>query len=322
MQTNLINGALLAGAIATSVILTGAISARRFGATMIPAESDTRSIVRDVNGVAFAVKPYSRIVSASTVADQVLIRVVEPSKLLAVSSHTLDNGDEPWRYEGKIGVGHASDIEAIIELRPDLVFVNNFVDVRHLERMKEAGLNVFDLGPMKGLGTLLPNIVRVSSVVGVPERGKALAGKLSRQLQSIAADIPQSARRSALYVGIHGDRLYGGTSGTSFHDVLEAGGLIDVAARAGYVDWPAYTNEQLLTLDPPWIITNEGRERAFCRHPGLDALAACRTERVRGVDSDLLVDPGLGIVGAAEAVRDAVYGPGPFSAESRSRNGR
>ena len=314
---NFLNSALLAAALVTSATLTGALTVWSPAPEALLVEPERQTSVEDVNNVRVPVNAYSRIVSASTIADQILIRLIEPSRILAVSDHTLRGGDEPWRYEGKLGVGSAQDIESIIQLRPDLVFVNNFVDVRHVQRMKEAGLTVFDLGPMRGMETLMPNIHQVSSLLGVPERGQALAREFERRLNAVAADIPPSARRRGLYVGIHGDRLYGGTARTSFHDVLQAAGLIDVAAEAGYEGWPAFTSEELLTLNPQWIITNKGREDAFCRHAGFDALVACQASQVRGIDTDLLSDPGLGILEAAEAVRDAVYDSGAYRVQLR-----
>jgi iron complex transport system substrate-binding protein len=300
-NTNRLNTALLLGAVAAAFVLTASVSSRVSSAT-----GAASSTVTDATGSKVAVREYSRIVSTSTIADQVLIEIIDPARLLAVSEHTLRMGRSD-EYADKIGVERARDIETIIELRPDIVFINNFVDRRHVERFKDAGLNVFDMGEMRGLRTLPDNIRQVAAVVGVPERGERLAERLITELAEVSADIPEATRERGLYVGIHGDRLYGGTKGTSFHDVLVAGGLIDVAAEAGFRSWPAFTNEQLLNLDPPWIITNPGTEEALCRHPGLRSLQACKRGQVRSIEADLLTDPGLGMADAARAVRAAIY---------------
>lgn len=303
-RVNVINGALLLVAILLSAGMTAVISKQT-----PPEQHAGVRTTQDATGEQVRVRDYARIVSTSTIADQVLIEIIEPERLLAVSSHTL-RSRKARPYRDKIGVEHARDIETIIELRPDIVFINNFLDRRQVERLKEAGLNVFDLGPMRGLETLVPNIAQLASVLGVPERGQALADQLVHRLDAVSADIPDDGKRRGLYVGIHGDRLYGGTVGTSFHDVLVAAGVVDVAAEAGFDGWPAFTNEQLLSLDPPWIITNPGTERSLCRHPGFQSLTACKAGQVRSIDTHLLTDPGLGMLQAAEAVHDAVYGDG------------
>jgi len=304
-RVNGVNSALLVASVMTAAALTSAVSRR----APFEDRGGAQHTVEDATGERIAVRDYARIVSTSTIADQVLIEIVEPNRLLAVSGHTLRTRGSRT-YEDKIGVERAGDIETIIELRPDIVFVNNFVDRRQLQRLKDAGLNVFDMGEMRGLETLLPNIRQLAAVLDVPERGRELADQFVRKLDAVSAGIAVEDRRRGLYVGIHGDRLYGGSAGTSFHDVLVAGGIIDIAAEAGFHGWPAFTNEQLLSLDPPWIITNPGTERSFCRHPGFQALSACRAGRVRSIETHLLTDPGLGILQAAEAVHAVVYGDG------------
>jgi iron complex transport system substrate-binding protein len=308
-----LNATLLAIALLTGAMLTAVVSANE----LIGRWPEGSVAVRDATGAQIPVRPYARIASTSTIADQVLVRLVEPSRLLTVSQHTLRT-QRSHVYDDKIGVERARDIEAIIELRPDIVFINNFVDRRHVERLKDAGLNVFDLGPMRGLETLLPNIEQLATVMGVPQRGEQLIAQLERELGEVAADVDESARLRALYVGIHGDRLYGGAAGTSFHDVLVGAGLIDVAAEAGFEGWPAYTSEQLLSLDPPWIITNPGTEQTLCRHPGLHALTACGTGQVRSIETDLLTDPGLRLVDAARAVHAKVYPDAAQSSKAES----
>jgi len=301
-DANRLNTALLLAAVASGFALTALVQTR-----VSSAVAPGTSTVTDATGTKVAVREYSRIVSTSTIADQVLIEIIDPARLLAVSAHTRRT-QKSEEYSDKIGVERARDIETIIELRPDIVFINNFVDRRHVERFKDAGLNVFDMGEMRGLQTLPANIRQVAAVVGVAARGEHLAERLLTELRAVSADIPEAERKRGLYVGIHGDRLYGGTEGTSFHDVIVAGGVIDVAAEAGFHSWPAFTNEQLLSLDPPWIITNPGTEEALCRHPGLESLEACKRDQVRSIETDLLTDPGLGMVEAARAVRTAIYG--------------
>jgi iron complex transport system substrate-binding protein len=306
--TSLANAGLLASAIIVSMVLTSVFAVQSSSMENSSASVANPSFVTDEDGVEVAVRPYDRIVSTSTIADQVLVRLIETDRLIAVSSQTLESGMTPWRYEGKAGIASARDLESIIQLRPDIVFVHGFADVRHVERMRDAGLTVFNLGEMRGLETFVDDVERIAGVVGAEERGRTLAQRLLRRLDAVKTDVAPARRERAIYVAVYGDRIFGGTVGTSFHDVLIAAGLIDAAAEAGYRGSPTFSSEQLLSLDPPWIITNAGSEEALCRRPGLRALSACVDGRVRGIDGNLVSDPGLGMLPAAEAIHDAVYG--------------
>ena len=119
-RANVINGTLLLIAVVASAGMTAAIS-KRSPQEQQPSSAGT---IRDAAGEQVRVRDYARIVSTSTIADQVLIEIIEPERLLAVSAHTL-RSQESRPYQDKIGVEHARDIETIMELRPDIVFINN-----------------------------------------------------------------------------------------------------------------------------------------------------------------------------------------------------
>jgi ABC-type Fe3+-hydroxamate transport system substrate-binding protein len=128
-------------------------------------------------------------------------------------------------------------------------------------------------------------------------------------MRAVASGLPPSERPVGLYVSIYGDALYGGTDGTSYHDVLTAAGVRD-AASGRYDGWPRYTPEALLALDPELIVTHGGMMHALCSRSGLDQLRACQQRRVVEVDGALLGDPGLSMLDAAEDVFDAIHRQG------------
>ena len=174
-------------------------------------------------------------------------------------------------------------------------------------RLREAGLEVFDFGEMRGLATLLPNLRALGALLGRPERGAQLAARFARRIQQVSAGVPPGQRPDALYLGIHGDKLYGGTDGSSYNDVITAAGLQDVA-EAQYDGRPSYTSEQLIALNPQIIVTTLGMERSLCSHPGLDRLRACRRSGlIVGLPGALIGSPGLDMIEAAETIFEAVY---------------
>jgi iron complex transport system substrate-binding protein len=107
-------------------------------------------------------------------------------------------------------------------------------------------------------------------------------------------------------VGIHGDKMYGGTTGSSLHDVIVSAGLHD-GAEGKFRGWPAYTHEDLLALDPDVVLTQVGMAAKLCTHPGLDQLAACRKpNRFVELPASMLTDPGLAVIDAAEALASTI----------------
>jgi iron complex transport system substrate-binding protein len=169
-----------------------------------------------------------------------------------------------------------------------------------------VGLTVFDLGPLRGAATLPDDARRVAGFCGAPERAEPWIRTWQRRAQAIARHLSEEQRRRGMYLALYAGRLFGGTRGSSFHDVLMYAGLRDVAARA-YEGWPQYADEQVLALDPDVIVTRRGMARALCGRPAMAALRACRDGDVIEIDGAILDQPGPGILEAAEAVHAAVY---------------
>jgi iron complex transport system substrate-binding protein len=267
--------------------------------------------LEDHAGVAVTLRDFRRIASASTVADALLVELCEPDRVVAYTGYGARRSPRGYRYAGKDRIEDTSDIEALLALRPDLVVLNGYGDPRRIARLREAGLTVYDLGPMRGLATLVRNVHEVAALVGHPERGRGFATALVQGMAAVAADIQPSRRRRGMYVSGYGGRLFGGTTGTSYHDVLVSAGLADAAAIA-HRDWPEYTAEQLLALDPEVLVTNAGMGKILCGQAGLDRLRACGAAGgVVELDDALLGDPGPAMLDAARTVRTAVYGDPP-----------
>src|SRR6185503_2991920 len=170
---------------------------------------------------------------------------------------------DAYRYAGKPSLD-AHRVEALLGVHPDLVLVNSLGDHAFVQRLRDAGLIVFDLGPMRGVTTFLSNLLAVGWLVGREQAARTLAGQFRSRLEAVARGVPLSARRGALYLGVHGNQLFGGTRGSSYHDLLRYAGLEDVAARQ-FEGWPSYDPEQLLGFDPEFVVTQTGARAALCQ---------------------------------------------------------
>lgn len=303
--------ALLAG-VALALPERGSQASRSQRAPRLAADSalvmrSGRQGLLDAGGHFVPLADYRRIVSTSSVADSLLLALAEPDRVAAYTVYSREQSLFGYRYAGRPTVTDISKVEAIVALKPDLVLTND-IGTSRSRRLREVGVTVFDLGEMRGSATLLPNIVSVATLLGRREAGESLARRFSGRMHSLARHVPEAARPAGLYLAIHGDQFYGGTAGTSYHDVLTAAGIRDVAA-ARYRDWPRYTPEALLELDPELIVTGAGMARALCAHSGLRALRACRPGqgRVIELDGKLLGDPSLAMLDAAELLFEAVH---------------
>ncbi|HEX5661474.1 MAG TPA: ABC transporter substrate-binding protein [Polyangiales bacterium] len=270
--------------------------------------SGERGVV-DANGVLVPVRPYQRIATMSTPSDALGLALLEPERLVAMSNYGRRHHEAPYLYGERMDVVGPQQLEMLVQQRIELLVINHLGSASELARARESGIQVFNLGEMRGLTTLLPNIAAFSALIGEPERGEAFARKLVRRMHAVAADIPASERKTAIYVSSYANQLFGGSTGTSYHDVLLGAGLRDSAAEHGYTGWMHFDPERLVELDPELVIAHDGTGQALCRVGGLEHLRACQHGGVIELSMELLSDPGPRMLEAAEALRDRAYGP-------------
>jgi iron complex transport system substrate-binding protein len=186
-----------------------------------------------------------------------------------------------------------------LALKPDLVVVSGGVTPA-VTRLHDAGITVFMLGDLTGWTQCAKIIVDFGRLLCVEERAARLLARHEARLAAVAAQA-LAVRPRALWVAVIGDRLYGGTIGTSYHDLLIRAGCSDVAAGR-YTAWPEYSFEDVLMLNPEIIVTATGQGDVLRRRSGADRLHG----RIIELPEAVAGDPGLGLVDAVEQLHAAL----------------
>ncbi len=246
-----------------------------------------------------------RIASATLLADGILAEIANPARVVATTDW-LDGGHPlGFRLAGKPRITVGGAIEPLLALRPEVIFVSDLRDAARLRRFEEAGVRVVDLGPTGGLAALDGMIATVASAIGAPERGATLRARLRQRASALRARAGSrsDARPDALYLSAVADTAWGGTTGTSYHDLLDLAGFRDVAAAAGMTGWPQLSTEQLLTLDPPNLVGSTGLRASVCGRSALARMRACGPGgHVYELPDRVVSEPGPGLLDAAEAL--------------------
>ncbi len=312
MNADLTNGAALGLALALAAAGTLAqpgLASKGTARILTTPELPTAATeVPDARGEAVPVAHYARIVSLHAVADHLVPELVEPERLVGITSSTRDHHPEGWRFTQRVTIDHPHSVEAILALRPDLVILSNFVDEALVSRLREQDIAIFDLGDMRGITSTVEDIRVLGALLDQRERAARLEDRYRRELAALERAVPDEAMPEGIYLSVYGDAFFGGTTGTSYADLLRIAGVADLAGAKGYREWPQYTTEQLLQLDPALIITQEGMGAAICGHAVLQRLEACSPSgRIVELPGRYHTDPGLGVVPAAQSIQELVH---------------
>jgi iron complex transport system substrate-binding protein len=268
--------------------------------------------IADAAGALVPLRDYRRIVSTNILSDRLLMELCEPDRVLAVGPTSLKTAPGRWRFAGKPIVDGMGPLEAIIALKPDLVLMNVFGSDGRIDKLRAAGIAVFNLGQLHGLRTLIPTAEVVGELLGDGARGRQWGHDFIARIERVAAPLGDRPRLRAIYLAVYAGHIMGGSRGTSYHDVITHAGLVDAAAEAGYGDWPQYRAEQVVALDPDLIVTKEGMSQAVCTQPGLERLRACSDQSSSGarlvtLPEAIIEDPGAGMLEAAERLFELAY---------------
>lgn len=199
--------------------------------------------------------------------------------------------------------GHDLNVEAVLNLEPDLILTNTTIGSDSLyQQLESAGVTVVRFDHVPSLESISESITQVGETFGMSEEGEELAQHTNDELaeaketiDQLRAETPREPRGAVLYVR--------GTAGVFFilgsdygaADVIQFLGLDDVADENGITDLKPANAEALVSLDPEIILAmsqgveSTGGVDGLLDRPGMSATTAGANERIiTAADSQLL----------------------------------
>src|SRR5437879_13016671 len=120
-----------------------------------------------------------RIISAAPSITEILFALGAGDQV--VGDTTYCNYPEAAKTKSKIGGYTTPNVEAILALRPDQIFmIKNRPDVA--QKLRSPGIDVIEMEP-DNLAGIYQSIQLISEKIGARERGQALIQSIERQLQ-------------------------------------------------------------------------------------------------------------------------------------------
>lgn len=213
------------------------------------------------------------IVSTNPCADAILVRLVEPGRIAAISHYSHDPGATslPLAVARRFATT-AGTAEEVIARAPDLVLADSFAPASTLAAYRQAGLRVEVLDSPATVAASIAQVRQVAAAVGETGRGEMLATEIERSLRPAVLPGPR-----ALFF-ISGDLASG--SGNLLDEMLRVAGLRNAAAAYGLSFTGTIPVETLIANPPDVVIaTGMGRSEALRRRllPGVRQVPFARS---------------------------------------------
>jgi len=263
--------------------------------------------------------PPQRIVSVVLAVDDILLDLVDHSRIQALSHFAIEPTSNIVDRVGDISNFIGKDPEQVIALTPDLCFVAAYTPQEVRDLFREAGIPVFAFHRFHSFDDVFHNIETIGYAVGAEDRAREIVRDARRRLDAIAAKLPPPEQRPSVLNYVPGGWVCG--KGTTYHDIILAAGGRDAAAEADIEGFRRVSLEKVIEIDPDYFLVTSGvggmsaSEQVLTRNPALHGLRAVQGKRFVRVRDSLASSVSHYVVQAVEVVARQLY-PDKFKAES------
>ena len=250
--------------------------------------------------------PPRRIVSLAPSLTEILFALGAGDAVVGVTD--FDNYPPEVREKRSVGGGIDPNLEVIVALRPDVVFVaadaNRWGTLVQLERLNIPVYGVKSIG-VEGV---FDSIAKVGEAVGRRQQAEALIAKMRRRLNAVSEKVGKRDKPKVLYA-VWIDPLIVAGRETVIHDLIRLAGGVNAVRERGF---PRLGLEAVFNHPPDLIVLafdqgGLGYREVLPHLPGWRDIPAVRQGAIRVIDANVMNRPGPRIVEAVEVLARALH---------------
>ena len=197
------------------------------------------------------------IVSTNPCVDSVLVRILPPARIAAISHYSQD----PSATSIPITVarrfrGIAGTAEEVIALHPDLVIASTYTPPATQAAYARAGLKTLLVGIPDSIAESQAQVTQIAEAAGAPMGGARINAEIDR---AVARWSRKDGRPPSALLYISGDLATGGS--TLLNDMMTRVGFRNAAATYGLTHTGTLSAEAIVTQPPSVVIASERESR-------------------------------------------------------------
>jgi iron complex transport system substrate-binding protein len=235
-----------------------------------------------------------RIVCLTEETTETLYLLGEDERIVGVSGYTVRPPQA--RKKPRVSAFINARFDKIMALNPDLVLTFSDLQADIAKELIRRGVTVMAFN-QRSVAEILNMILLVASLIGVPEKGRALIGELEADLEAIRVSAARFPRRPRVFFEEWNQPLISGIQWVE--ELIEiAGGqpIFPQLRTCGNAPDRIVTPEKVLAQDPDVIIASWCGARVnkdtIRNRPGWNAMSAVRHGHIYEVKSTYILQPG------------------------------
>ena len=248
-----------------------------------------------------------RVVSQAVGTDELLLALADPGQIAALCHISREGQFSPVAQEAKrYPALRDSDAESVLRYRPDLVLAASFTRPETLTLLRRAGVRLVVLDRFDTLEDVYASLRLLGRELGQEARAEALVAQCRARVDALAARL-----KGVQPVRVLSASIYPFTSGahTTFQDVCDHAGALNVATEAGMKDLAPTPSEKLLVWKVEVLVAaGDGDIRARLGEiPHYRVLPAFKAGRIVILPGNLMSSVSHHRIAAYEALARALH---------------
>jgi iron complex transport system substrate-binding protein len=223
--------------------------------TQITGEDFPKTLT-DVTGITYQLThPPQRILSATLATDHILSDLINPKRLVAISSYVdYPSLSNIVNFYDKSISRTKGEIESMLALEPDLVFVASYSDPETVRYLLRSGIAIVRLSEFHSFNDIFNNIRLTAKVTDNQQQAETIINKVQKQIQHIQTQVKDLLKPRVLYYDMNGYSV-GGNS--LMDEAITLSGGINIAQGVLSEGEQKISEELAISLQPDVIVMNQ-----------------------------------------------------------------
>ncbi len=268
--------------------------------------------IKDATGYDFTFKEQpKRIVSISPAETEALFALGLDQQIVGVSEY--DNYPEGVKSKARIGGVSKPDVEAVVALRPDVVFTGISSSEALVKELRAAGIPIFKTTP-KTIDDVMNNIELYGKITNRQAEAKQVTDHMREQVKSVTDAVASLTPEQKKKVYIEFSPGWTVGKGEFMDEMITLAGGTNIAGNT--TGWHEINEEAIVAADPDVILyskqsmdatTNQTLDQIIRARSGWNKIKAIQNNQLFGLDDDLVSRPGPRVTDGLVEIAHAIY---------------
>ena len=195
-----------------------------------------------------------RIVSMNLCTDELLMRIVDPSRIASITYLSQQAINGPLGLDAvasKLKINHGLAEEVLMQ-EPDLILAGRFTSATAVNLLRKLGYNIVVFDPENTLDDMRANIRKLGEAVGSTARAEEIIVNFDKRLAHLQAQIPPGDKPVFADIGVN--NFIAGEN-TLYTHIVNASGYRTLGQALGFDGFRNVPLEEVLSTKPALIST-------------------------------------------------------------------